>query len=214
MLVAPKYDRSIKWRASALLLLVGLMWLVFGFNALLPDGVFHAQGIVPRTSDGFTAIIVAPLFHLSLDHLVGNTLPLLVLGSVILLGGLNEFLVVTMVCILISGGGTWLLGTPHTSHIGASGLVFGYFGFLLSRSIFDRRVIHFAVTILVAVLYGGSMAMSLIPQQGISWSGHVFGFVGGVAAARFIAARRRRVAAYSGSGALYEVRRSTDEDFH
>lgn len=186
MLVPATIDRSFRWRAGALLGLVGLMWLIFAVEFVVP-GQMLVHGVVPRTSDGIAGIVVAPLFHLSFDHLVANTVPLLVLGAFILLDGLNEFILVTMLCTLISGGGTWLFGAPHTYHIGASGVVFGYFGFLVFRSIYNRRLLHFAITLVVGVLYGWSMWMSLLPQQGVSWSGHFFGLLGGLAAAKWFA---------------------------
>lgn len=189
MLVSPAIDRGFRWRAGFLFALVGLMWVIFAVETVVPPRLF-VRGIVPRTSDGIAGIVVAPLFHLNLDHLVANTIPLLVLGAFILLDGLNEFLLVTILSVLVSGGGTWLFGAPHTYHIGASGVVFGYFGFLVFRSLYNRRLLHFVITIVVGVLYGWSMWMSLLPREGVSWSGHFFGLLGGLAAAKMLAQPR------------------------
>jgi membrane associated rhomboid family serine protease len=84
----------------------------------------------------------------------------------------------------VAGAGTWLFGASNTMHIGASGIVFGFFGYLLLRAVYDQRVSSLLIAIVLAVLYGASFLTSLMPAQGVSWSGHVFGFLGGIAAAR------------------------------
>jgi outer membrane protein W len=127
----------------------------------------------------------SPFIHYTFDHLIANTIPLLILGALILLGGAGELVYVVVVTGLISGAGIWLFGAPGTIHVGASGIVFGFIGYLLFRGVFDRRISSILITVLVAILYGGSLLWTLFPQQGISWSGHFFGFIGG-----FIAARR------------------------
>jgi membrane associated rhomboid family serine protease len=94
--------------------------------------------------------------------------------------------------MFVGGLGTWLFGMPNTIHIGASGVVFGLFGFLLSRGIFERSIGAVLMSLVAAFLYGG-MLWSLIPvRYGISWSGHLFGFIGGMLAARALAGRRSR----------------------
>jgi membrane associated rhomboid family serine protease len=140
-------------------------------------------GIIPRTWNGLAGILTAPFIHANLEHLLSNTVPLLILGALILLRGVPEFLFVTGASILVGGFGTWLFGGMG-AHIGASGVVFGYFGYLVFRTVFDRRISSAVITLAVAGLYASAMAYSLIPAAGISWSGHFFGFVGGVLAAR------------------------------
>jgi membrane associated rhomboid family serine protease len=169
-------------RASLLLASTASAWIVYAADAVTPGHLGH--GIVPRTMYGLTGIVMAPFIHASVQHLLANTIPFVVLGAVILLRGTRAFLTVAVVSALIAGFGTWLFGTPGTMHIGASGVVFGFFGYLLFRGIYDRRVSSILIAIVVAILYGGSLLMSLIPAQGISWTGHVFGFIGGITAAR------------------------------
>lgn len=183
MILSPYRDRSVQWRAGALAAVVGLMWLSFGIDVLTPGHILG--GIIPRSSAGLTGIITAPFVHGNLSHLVANTIPLIVLGALILLKGTNEFLVVMQLATLISGAGTWLFGRSGI-HIGASGIVFGLFGFLLFRTVYHRTLLSILITILVAILYGSVLGMSLLPAEGVSWSGHMSGFVGGILAARFL----------------------------
>jgi membrane associated rhomboid family serine protease len=91
---------------------------------------------------------------------------------------------VLLASALVAGLGTWLLGTPNSMHIGASGVVFGFFGYLLFRAAYDRRLSSLLIAVVVALLYGASFLTSLMPATGISWTGHLFGFLGGIAAAR------------------------------
>ncbi len=178
-------NESIKARGTALFIFVGIMWLVRGIDSFLPAGFSAAGlGIVPRTWDGLYGIPVTPFIHESFDHLLSNTIPLLILGALILMRGVIEFVFVVLTTTLLSGAGTWLFGTGHAQHVGASGVVFGFFGYLVFRTAFDRKISSAIITLIVAIAYGGAMTFSLIPQDHVSWSGHFFGFVGGFAAAR------------------------------
>lgn len=189
MILNREQDGSFRWRAGTLLLIVGAMWIVFGIDSLSGGRVRFLPGIVPRSQEGLAGIVTAPFVHLDLDHLVTNTIPLLVLGALVLLGGVNRFLTVFAITGAIAGAGTWLIGSPRSIHIGASGIIFGLLGYLLFRSVFDRRISSFVVTLLVAVGYGGALTTALIPSAGVSWSGHLSGFIGGFLAARFLHAR-------------------------
>jgi membrane associated rhomboid family serine protease len=164
-------------------------WAVFLADVVWPGTIGH--GIVPRTAYGLTGIAMAPFIHANLQHLLANTIPFVILGAVILLRGARAFTTVAIVSALIAGFGTWLFGAPGTMHIGASGIVFGFFGYLLFRAAYDRRISSFLIALVVALLYGGSLLASIIPAQGISWTGHLFGFLGGVAAARLRYGRSR-----------------------
>ena len=180
-----KLQDNLQIRATALGSVVGAMWLVYILDALIPgSGSVLGHGIIPRTAIGLKGILVAPLIHGSVQHLVANTIPFLILGGLVLLRGVGEFLVVVFTCGIVAGIGTWLFGAGDAQHIGASGVVFGLFGYLLFRTVFDRRLSSAVITLVVAVAYGTAMAQSLIPAYGISWSGHFFGFIGGIAAAR------------------------------
>ena len=158
------------------------MWIVWAADLVVPGTIGH--GIVPRTAYGLTGIVMAPFIHVSLQHLLANTIPFVILGALILLRGTQAFLFVAVVSALVSGFGTWLFGAPHSQHVGASGVVFGFLGYLLIRAAYDHRISSFLIAVAVAVVYGATFLTSLMPASGISWTGHIFGFIGGVVAAR------------------------------
>ena len=147
-------------------------------------------GVRPRELDGLDGIVFAPFLHASFAHLSGNSVPLLLTGTFVLAAGRKRFLWVTGLIALVSGLGAWLTGPPHTVGIGASGIVFGYLGFLLTRGVVERSWWSIAVGVLIGLLYGWTLTGALPTDQRISWQAHLFGLVGGVAAA--ILFRRRR----------------------
>jgi membrane associated rhomboid family serine protease len=160
-------------------------WIVYLIDLFVPgSGSVIGHGIVPRTWFGLEGIPTAPLIHADLTHLITNTGPLIVLGALVLLRGVGEFVFVALTSGIVAGAGTWLLGAPGTHHIGASGIVFGLFGYLLLRTAFDRRWSSAVITLIVAAAYGTAILYSLIPHATVSWSGHFFGFFGGGVAAR------------------------------
>ncbi|MDX2243911.1 MAG: rhomboid family intramembrane serine protease [Leptolyngbyaceae cyanobacterium bins.302] len=162
------------------------LWILELIDSILLGGRLNRLGIRPRRVIGLRGILFAPLLHGNLGHLAANTIPLVVLGWLIMLNGLNTFLTVTAIVWVISGVGTWLLGGHNTNHIGASGLVFGYFGYLLLRGYFDQSVSAITIAVLVGLVYG-SMIWGVLPiHQGKSWQSHLFGFMGGGIAARFL----------------------------
>jgi len=176
---------DLRLRAVALGAVVGAMWLLYIVDLVVPGGgSVIGHGIVPRTLAGLTGIPVAPLIHAGLQHLAANTVPLLILGGLVLLRGVREFLFVVLLSVLVAGAGTWLFGSGNAQHIGASGIVFGLFGYLVLRAAFDRRISSAVLALLVIVIYGVAMLRSLIPADGISWTAHFFGFLGGFSAAR------------------------------
>lgn len=176
-------------RALVLLLFVGSMWVVRAADTFRTDGTSIAgAGVIPRSAAHPVGILTAPFIHANWPHLIANTVPLLILGSLVLIGGVSEFIFVTIVCMLVGGAGTWLFG-ESANHIGASGVIFGYVGYLLFRPVFDRRLWSMLITVVVAALYGAMLFSSAMPRSGISWSAHFFGFLGGIVAASLL--RRR-----------------------
>jgi membrane associated rhomboid family serine protease len=172
--------------------MVAVMWVV---EVLDVAGLnLDANGIHPRDPDTLPDIAFAPFLHAGWGHLVGNTVPFLILGGAIALSGLARTAAVTGVVALVGGLGTWLIGPSNTNHIGASGLVFGFAAYLIARGVFSRNPIHLAAGVGVIAVYGATLLFSLVPHPGISWQGHLFGAVGGVVAARVLD-RRRPVAA-------------------
>ncbi|MBD2462105.1 rhomboid family intramembrane serine protease [Oscillatoria sp. FACHB-1407] len=177
---------TIQLQAQILLGCLAVLWGLELVDSLLLRGAFNSFGIRPRKLIGLRGILLAPLLHGNLRHLAANTVPFLILGGLVMLRGLNDFLIVTAVAWLVSGTGVWLFASPRSNHIGASGVVFGYFGFLLLRGYFERSLIAIAISILVGLLYG-SLIWGVLPiRRGVSWLGHLFGFGGGVLAARYL----------------------------
>jgi membrane associated rhomboid family serine protease len=178
-------------RTSGLALVVTmvvLMWLLESVDLLVGD--LDGLGIEPREAEGLTGIPLAPFLHGGFGHLIGNTVPFLVLGAVIALSGLARVAAVTAIVAVVGGLGTWLVGPAGTVHIGASGLVFGFAAYLLVRGLFSRRPLHLAVGVAVLLVYGTTLLFGLVPTPGVSWQGHLFGAAGGVLAARVLDARR------------------------
>jgi membrane associated rhomboid family serine protease len=167
--------------------LLGVMWAVEIVD-LVPGTPFDRWGIRPRTGRGLAAVPVSPFLHSGFPHLFANTIPFLVLGALIAIGDLKRFLQVTAIVALTSGLGTWLFAAPGTIHIGASGLVFGYLTYLVVRGFFAGRVLWVVGGVVVLMFYGGIL-WGLLPRPGISWTGHVFGAVGGVLAAWYVHGR-------------------------
>lgn len=140
-------------------------------------------GVRPREVDGLDGILFAPLLHAGWPHLLGNTLPLLVFGFLILLAGVARWLAVTATVWLVGGVGTWLTAQPQSLHLGASVLAFGWLVFLLLRGFFSWQAWQVALGVILAFLYGSVLLGVLPGQPGISWQGHLFGAVGGGIAA-------------------------------
>jgi membrane associated rhomboid family serine protease len=180
------WAKALKFQATVLGGLVLSFWLVEALDMLLQGIVLDQWGIRPRQVEGLWGVLFAPFLHAGFGHVATNTLPFLVLGWFVLLQGLRPFIFVTLTVMLVSGLGTWLVAPANTLHIGASGLIFGYFGFLLLRGYFERSAPALLLSILVAMLYGG-LIWGVLPQgPGTSWQGHLFGFVGGGLAAYYL----------------------------
>ncbi|HWJ63955.1 MAG TPA: rhomboid family intramembrane serine protease [Acidimicrobiales bacterium] len=169
--------------------MAAVMWIVELVD-LLPHTRFDHWGIRPRQLGGLTGIPAAPFLHDGLGHLIGNTIPFLVLGCIIAASGTRRFIQVTVIVGVTAGLGTWLVGPAHTVHIGASGLVFGYLTYLVTRGFFERHLGQVVVGLVVLFFYG-SILWGLLPRPGISWQGHAFGALGGVLAAWVIHGRGR-----------------------
>ena len=147
------------------------------------------MAFIPARLAALWGILFAPFLHGNFAHLFANTVPLVTLGWLVMLRKTSDWFVVSAIAALCSGLGTWLIGASGSTHIGASGVIFGYFGFLLLRGYFERSFVAIAFSILVTVLYGGIIWGVLPNQPGISWEGHLFGFLGGVVAAWLLAER-------------------------
>ena len=169
-----------------LALLVGLMWLSEIVDTAM-NGALDQYGIISRDPEGLLGVVTAPFLHLGFGHLISNTLPLVTLGALIAIGGAARLLSVAAIVTVIGGFGTWLVSPPNTITIGASGLVFGFAAYLIARGIFNRRLGQVLVGVLVVLVWGSALLGGLLPQDGISWQGHLFGAIAGVLAAWILA---------------------------
>lgn len=140
-------------------------------------------GIEPRDTGSLTNIYSAAFLHFGYGHLTSNTLPLLVMGTLAALRGIPRFLAVCFVIITVSGMGVWLFSGSGSVTAGASGVVFGLFGYLLVRGFVERDALDITVGITVLLVYNSILVGVLPTQQGVSWIGHLFGLLGGVLAA-------------------------------
>jgi membrane associated rhomboid family serine protease len=179
----PTFLTTLRHHALLLGVLVGSMWLSEIVDHVLPFLHLDAHGIRPRTVPGLAGIPLAPFLHGDFPHLISNSLPFLVLGGLVLAGGRGEFLGTTIFVIAVGGAAVWLLAPANSNHIGASGLVFGYLGFLLARGFFEKSIAWCALSLAVLIAYGGLLFGVLPGQPGISWQGHLFGFAAGIVAA-------------------------------
>nr|WP_245694728.1 rhomboid family intramembrane serine protease [Actinopolyspora mzabensis] len=170
----------------ALLYLLELIDQLFFQTGVMSRRVtgLDTNGIQPRELDGLDGIAWSPFLHLGFGHLVMNTVPLLVLGWLCMAGGVRQFVAVTLVVLLVGGLGTWLTGQDGTTHLGASGIAFGWLLFLLVRGFFNRSAGQILVAV-VLFLYWGGMLWGVLPggQPNVSWQAHLFGVLGGVLAA-------------------------------
>ena len=171
----------IKKNFQPIIFLVAAIWAVEVVNLLLGHSL-TSWGILPRRVSGLIGIPLAPFLHAGLWHIVSNTVPLLILGGLTLTGGKTWFWGNTVGIVLLSGILVWLFARGML-HVGASGLVFGYFGALLGRAYFERGFISIAVACLTMILYGGILWGLLPLRNYISFEGHLFGLIAGIAVA-------------------------------
>lgn len=173
--------------------MAGLMWVLEVVD-LLAGHRLDAYGIRARDLDGLAGIVAAPFLHFGFGHLLANTVPFVLMGLVIALGGAVRVLAVTAIVAVVSGLGVWLLAPGSAVTAGASGVVFGYAAYLVVRGVVARSLGYLAIGVAVALVWGTGLLGGLLPQAGISWQGHLFGAVGGVLAARVLHPRAREPA--------------------
>src|SRR5699024_7752917 len=163
------------------------MWVIEFADMILP-GRFESLGIRAWDLTHLPGVALAPLLHSTWGHLVSNSAPFLVLGCLVAAEGSRRFWGVTLLATVIGGIGPWLLAVPGTVTVGASGLVSGYFAYLMIRVFtagsMGHRVLYALIAIAVFTVYGGSMLVGVLPVHvGVSWQGHLFGAIGGATAA-------------------------------
>ncbi len=166
---------------------VAAIWAVFFVSWLFPT--LNSFGLVPRTLSGLVGILAAPFLHRDFQHLLSNTLPLLVLLTLLAGSRARTWLVVLNI-VLLGGLLLWLFGRPGP-HIGASGLIFGLVVFLIVSGVLERRIIPMLISVVVGFTYGGTLISGVLPggDPHISWEGHLCGAVAGAVVAYFLTRR-------------------------
>ncbi|KKO81078.1 rhomboid family intramembrane serine protease [Corynebacterium aurimucosum] len=161
-------------------------WIIHIINFLFFGSELGQYGIHPLDFNGIWGIFTAPLLHANFEHLIGNSLPGAIFCFLIGLSGRKAWWEVTIIVVLIAGVGTWLLGGPGTSHIGASGMVYGWLAYLIVRGIFNRSLGQFLIGVGLGFAYSGLIWGVLPIYEGVSWQGHLFGAIGGIVAGMVI----------------------------
>ncbi len=158
--------------------LLAVMWGIEIIDSIIGQ-VIDDYGIHPRDPVGLIGLVTSPFLHADFNHLIANTVPFGVLGFFVLLRGRDTFIKVSVITALAGGLLVWLVGASYSNHVGASGVIFGYFGYLIAIGIFERSFKSLAAAVIVGLMYGG-MIFGVFPgQEGISWEGHLFGFLAG-----------------------------------
>jgi membrane associated rhomboid family serine protease len=179
--------QTLKNQVWILGVMVATMWAVTIANTFIFNHQLTTFGILPHSFVGLRGILFAPLLHANFAHLISNTVPFIILGWLVMLWETSDLLVVTAISMLVGGSGTWLFGGANTVHVGASGVIFGYLGYLLFRGYFERQLVSIIMSLFVFGVYG-SVLLGLFPgMPGVSWQGHLFGFIGGAIAAKLAA---------------------------
>lgn len=175
---------QIKWLWWPLAL-VGIIWLVQVVNLVTGYALNTWLGLVPRRFAGLDGIVFMPFLHGSLAHAAANSIPIFVLGSLVAMTAHRVAMLSSGLVVVLGGLGVWLFGSSSI-HIGASGLIFGWFGFLVARGFIERRPIPLLIALGVLAIYG-TMLWGILPgQPGVSWEAHLFGALAGIAAAYLI----------------------------
>jgi membrane associated rhomboid family serine protease len=179
--------------ALFMLLFTAGLYVIEAFDIVSGHALDREYGIEPLEVDGLDGVLFAPLLHANWAHLMANTVPFLVLGFLAMAGGFRQFLVVTATIWLLGGLGVWLTGGYESGyHIGASGVIFGWLVFLLTRGFFARSGLQILMAVGLFFVWGGILFGVLPGQPGISWQSHLFGALAGLLAARLAARADRR----------------------
>jgi membrane associated rhomboid family serine protease len=189
--MSPSTTDLIELRAHARILLglTAIVWIIHWINwGIFGGWLNRAFGLYPRTLWGLIGIVCAPFLHGKGSHLPGNTRVFLLLGWFVLLLGLHLFYVVTIAIALLGGFGVWLWGQKKGPYVGASGITYGYRGFLLIYGITAGNLIAFILAVVSGFLYRDRIfgnqrsAAGILPghHPRMAWDGHLFGFIGGI----------------------------------
>lgn len=171
--------------------LLALMWVIEALDTVILSDSLQSNGIRPRTVSGLDGVIWSPFLHSGFPHLISNSVPFFVLSLLTLTGGRARFIKASVIIIGLGGLAVWAFAFgSNENHIGASGWVFGLLGFLLAAALLEKRPLGIAAGLIALIFYGGTILTSFVPTSGISWEGHLFGFIAGMSAARVLVSKR------------------------
>lgn len=190
--IARVLPRSLRTAAGLMLLFTALLYLAEALDEASGNALDRAGVIVPRSVDGLGGVLTAPLLHGGWDHLASNTLPFLVFGFLAMAGGYVQWFMVTALIWAASGLGVWLISPGPV--LGVSGVIFGWFLFLLARGFFARSARQILLALVLFGIWGGILWGVLPSNPMVSWQAHLFGALGGLFAASIVAKADRRTA--------------------
>ncbi|MGN6791692.1 MAG: rhomboid family intramembrane serine protease [Streptosporangiaceae bacterium] len=185
-------DTVLAGARRALFVMTGVLIVIWAIQlANFADGYQLAKtyGIIPRNVGSLPDILTAPFLHFSWTHIEGNSGPLFIFGFLAAYRGIAKFAAVTVIVVLTSGLAAWFFESPNSVGAGASGVVFGYFGYIIVRGLFDRHAIDVLIGAVMALCFAYQFAV-LLPHQGIGWQAHVGGLVGGIVSGWLLRERR------------------------
>jgi membrane associated rhomboid family serine protease len=183
-------SRRTRGGAQVVVVAVVVMWVAEIVDALLPV-TMDLWGIQGRTASGLVGVPLAPVLHAGFAHLAANTVPFLVLGLLVAWRSRERTWVVLTLITLGGGLAVWLLTSPATVTIGASGVVFGLAAYLVTAGVLTRHWLDIVIAIGVVLVYG-TMFAGVLPfgvPDGVSWLAHLTGALAGVGAAVAVARR-------------------------
>jgi membrane associated rhomboid family serine protease len=198
---------------------LALIWLLQVLNWADSYRLDYQYGILPHNAGRLGEIFTAPFLHFSWQHIEGNSVPLFVLGVLAAYRSIARFLFVSLIVAVTSGMAVWLFQSSNELTVGASGLIFGYFGYVLVRGFFDRNPLDIGLGLVAGVLYWTILQVAIPGTPGVSWIGHLGGLVGGVLAAWLLrsapplrrGARQQAVAPAAATTARHPASKSVDD---
>jgi membrane associated rhomboid family serine protease len=185
---------------TVMLGVIALLWVLQIANWADSYGLDQHFGILPRDIFRLPDILSAPFLHFSWTHIEANSGPLFVFGFLAAFRGVKRFLGVTAVVVVTSGLGVWLFQSSGELTVGASGVIYGYFGYVVVKGLFDRRLLDVAVGVVMALSFAYILVAVVPGTPGVSWIGHLSGLVGGVFSGWLFRSRRSASPAASSAG--------------
>lgn len=180
--------RALRHPMTLLLIALVAMWAIEIVDTVALDDRLQGNGIRPRNTEGLEGIAWAPFLHLDFAHIASNSVPLLALGGLVSVRRMHYWAWTTLIIVALGGGLVWLLARDG-NHIGASGVIFGYFGSIIGAAVFERRIRALGAALIALGFYSGLVA-GIVPQDAVSWEGHLFGMIAGFIAAGVLAEPR------------------------